>query len=227
MIRTLTAAFAAITLAGAASAGGKGPHADDIYLKVLNGRIATGTFDEGVFRRSRVFGAAMGVDFPNFADEPGFESAKGTFTPDTSIGFDLLGPLMVWTGASFAADPDLAMEVAKGPESRFTGGVGSVVTGFALPVDEDGDFHEHYDYSLHDLSRGDAIEGIFLLSMRLWSTDDGVGRSTPYWIVFNQGIDDTIHDEAIDWVRDNIVPAPGAGIAALMIGAGAFARRRR
>jgi hypothetical protein len=56
-------------------------------------------------------------------------------------------------------------------------------------------------------------------------TGGGFAESDSFYIVFNQNSDEAVHDAAIDYVREFIVPAPGA--AGLLAVSGLVAMRRR
>jgi hypothetical protein len=199
-------------------------HEGDVVLEVRHGRIITGLGEGADFRRAQVFGSELGAKgFPNTTDEPGFDNEPGTFDADSSLGFNLLAELTVWDGAGLASTASEIMEVAVGPESVTTGD--GFVPGFLLPVADDGSWHQHYEFTLLDSMRG-LMDGVYVLPMQLFSTDAGVDRSIPFWIVFNQNADEATHDAVIDWVSANVVPAPGAAAAVTAFVCLAGRRRR-
>ncbi len=223
MQMTLVGVVAAASFGGAAVAGEA--HEGDVVLEVRHGRIITGEGEGAAFRRSQVFGSELGGEgFPNTTDEPGFDNEPGTFGAGSSIGFNILGELLRWDGAGLSSTGGEVMELAVGPTS-VTSGAG-FVPGFLLPVEPDGSWHEHYDFTLLGGGGGSPTDGVYVLQMQLFSTDAGLDRSIPFWLVFNQNMDESVHDGVIDWVNANVVPAPGgAALGALVLAASA--RRRR
>ncbi len=208
-----------------ALAGEDHTHDGDIALTVRHGRIITGVGEGPEFRRAQVFGAELGAEgFPNTTDEPGFDNPPMTFAPGSSVRFDILGPLLQWDGAGLSnpAGGEI-MEIALGPVAVATGA--GFVPGFALPVSDEGDWHEHYEYTLLAGDRA-VSDGVYVLHMRLSSDDPSLRRSIPFWIVFNQNADDAIHDEVIDWVGAHVVPSPGGAALLALAGLGALRRRR-
>lgn len=223
-IAALIALSAAGAIAPVAIAGEDHTHEGDIVLTVRHGRIITGSGEGAEFRRNQVFGSELGAEgFPNTTDEPGFDNLPGTFAPGSLISFNILSELLQWDGAGLGSTVNgELMEISLGPASVSTSS--GFVPGFALPVEDNGEWHEHYEYTLVEGSRG-VTDGVFVLKMHLVSDEPGVGRSIPFWLVFNQNADEAIHDGVIDWVAANVVPAPGA--VALLIPAALGAVRRR
>lgn len=69
----------------------------------------------------------------------------------------------------------------------------------------------------------DDLVGIYLLEVRFGMS--GFVTSAPAWIVFNYGLDEEEHGLAVEWVEENLVPAPG--VPALLGLGGLVAGRRR
>jgi len=217
-------ALPAAAVAGA-GAGEDHTHEGDIVLTVRHGRIITGSGEGADFRRAQVFGSEFGAEgFPNTTDEPGFDNLLGTFAPGSLISFYILSELLQWDGAALGSTLNgEVMEISLGPVAVTTSS--GFVPGFTLPVGESGEWHEHYEYTLIDGGRG-VTDGVFALKMNLVSDDPGVGRSIPFWLVFNQNADEAIHDGVIDWVAAKVVPAPGAVALLIPTALGAVRRRR-
>lgn len=224
MTRMTPHILVATTIALTGTAAG---HDGDIGLRIVNNRIFTsavidtpqGSIVQGV---RRVFGAEF-IDFGGapYADDPGLFAEPGTF-PTSQLGFDILGPVLKWDGASFPAAPIPAetITIEFGPLSRTTPLANIVVPGFGINVGPAG-FDEHYDFTLN----APASDGIYALSLRLWSDAPGIRESRPFYIIFNWNESEPTHDLAIDWARANLVPAP-IGVAP-MLAAAAFAMGRR
>ena len=179
-------------------------HAGDIALGIAGGQIATGRFvaNQPVLDE-RVFVAEFGA-FPNFTDSPGFDGVESTFAPGSQIGFDILKALRKWDGMDFDAIPPETLRIRLGPSAntRLTPTTDQVVAGFGMPVNSFGEYHHHYQYTL----QAPASNGVYLLELRLWSTQAGLNPSEPFWIVFDQNSDQASVEAAAAWVKDNFLP---------------------
>lgn len=199
-------------------------HHGDVFLHVVNNRIATALIDEDgdVRLNRRVFESEFGEVAPDFTDEPGFDSDPGTFDPGSELGFNILRALRVWDGAAFAVIPDERLDIAFGPLGPVTTPpIDEIVPGFTVGVSPDGSWHNHLEYYLG----APAATGIYLLELNLFSSDAALRASKPFWLVFNQNDSEENHELAVGWVRQNLVPAPPAAwlLAATCVGP----RRRR
>lgn len=216
-MRTTLIATMTLAVAGTALA-----HEGDVGLKIVNGGIVTGIVEDGpggefVVPGQRVFAGEM-FEFGGriYADEPGLFAAAGEF-PDSDLGFDFASPVQRWTGSEFAsATQTFTLEF--GPLSATSPLAGSA-SGFGIGVGPAG-FDEHYDIYLNDPS-----VGVYLLALDFSSSDAGIGAAATTYLVFNNGEDEMVHDAAIDYVQDVIVPGPST-LALLGIGATALRRRR-
>ncbi len=72
--------------------------------------------------------------------------------------------------------------------------------GFALAVGANGQWHRHLEFTLVD----PAADGIYLLELVFEGSHPSLKESLPFWIVFNQNSPEPEHDEAIQWVIDNL-----------------------
>lgn len=222
-LAVLAAALAPATLA----------HADeeehvDVWVDLgPNGGLVIGGVNEELTEFTpgqRVFGAEFGEDpaLPFFADEPGFQALDGTFDPGFLLQVNLEGALGAWNGNGFDDAAGHSMTVSFGPASVTTGG--GPIAGFDFAADDLGGFHDHFDLDINGES-GDPADDIYLLPMSL-AFADGSNESETFWFVMNLGMDEVMHEAAIEWVELNLVPAPGvlalAGLAGL-----AGTRRRR
>lgn len=101
------------------------------------------------------------------------------------------------------------------------------VTGFVIAnTSPSGTLHKHLDFELFG-DGGDPAEGIYLAAMAI--NVSGYASSEPLFLVFNNGLSESIHEDAIDYVRLNVVPEPSLvlGMGALPLAALARWRRRR
>jgi hypothetical protein len=177
-------------------------HGGDIELQVVNGQIVT---------NKRVYAAELGEISPNEVDEPGFDNSTGTFSAGSKIGFSILDSLRQWDGHDFENIANETMSVHFGTSlgPAVTPEQPSVVSGFELPVSEEGEWHRHYDFVLND----PADPGIYLLQLQLSSDDPEVQQTEPFVIVFNQNESELNHDAAIEFAElqfNQNIPEPSA-----------------
>ncbi|GAB4339485.1 MAG: hypothetical protein Kow0010_27580 [Dehalococcoidia bacterium] len=226
-MKTMTSMLLSFTAAAyAATPAALAQHGGDVGLALDNNRIATGVYEMGVFvPGQRVFGAEFGELVPNFTDEPGFDSLPGTFPVPSTITFNVLGALRLWEGDHFGnLIPAEQISIGFGPITPVLTPLTDVFTpGFSLPVGSNGQWHRHLEFTLG----APASDGIYLLQMNLVGNQPSMQASLPFWFVFNQNMPESEHDEAIRWVNDNLVPAPGAAGVLLVAGGFMGTRRRR
>jgi hypothetical protein len=207
-------------------------HAGDIQLEIEDGKLVThnGRYFESSF-------STLISGTPSFyrSATPGFNSAPGLLVYDAEtespqeIGFNVLGPLLFWTGTSMAApQAGLALNMFWGPSSVAVTGA-SGVTGFSLggATDPDGSFHEHFTFEL----AADASPGAYGVLLELTPAGSSTfTKSDPFLLVFNRGLEYEAFESGVDaMVQVTAVPEPssialaGLGVAGL---AGAALRRR-
>ncbi|MFK7884250.1 MAG: hypothetical protein AB8F26_08745 [Phycisphaerales bacterium] len=220
--------FALIAVAG--MAGVAFADGGDYGLLIQDGKVVTGVgdHDEQVIENigERVFAADMSLVGANWvADEPGIFIEAGSMPDNSGIGFVIESPLMRWDGAGavdFSSMSSAPITLEFGPNSATSSMFAGDVGGFDILYDADSPtgFDEHWDVLL-DSSAG---AGIYLMQLRF--TVNGFEDSESTWTVFNAGFDEAIHDAAIDYVENVIVPAPGfMGLSAC--GVLLLSRRRR
>ena len=208
-----TASILAVT--GVASLGSVA-HADgalgDVWISSLNGTLITGGFDHTtgtvINPSQRVFAADFGIDpaFPFSTDEPGFTSDL----LGSTVAINLLQGLGRWNGAGFDAATSSLFASYGGQDATSTAG-GSF--GFLVTAGLD----LHPEFTLVD-----PLDGVYLASFTASSA--GYATSESFHVLFNLGESEIDHDEAIEWVEANLVPAPGA---LALLAAGVLAGRRR
>ena len=194
----------------------------------------------------RVFGYDFGEDpgDPFFTQDPGFNAASGSGLPAGSqllfnivgaAGLGLPANLSFWDGTgavSFSQTPaDETLTLAFGSQNRIVDDSTSFVSGFSLQtVTATGSIHRHLNATLNGVG-GDPTSGIYLLPLELQSSDASLVKSLPFFVVYNNGLDEAVHDLAIDWVKDNLVAVPEPSsfllLATVASGAGLMTRRRQ
>lgn len=184
----------------------------------------------------RVFGLEFGEvpGSPYFATDPGFNVQDGSgFAPGSQVGFRLLDTLGYWDGTGAVAFSAPAsgesMEFYSGPVSRSLDGTsfdGS--DAFVGPVvDSEGGTHFHLNTEIFGSDGDDdpaPAAGVYLIQMALLNSAV-TGASDPVFVLFNNGLNEQLHGESIEWVEANLVPEPTA--AALLAGLGGLALMRR
>jgi len=228
--RTIVASIAA-SAASFAFADGEG----DVGLLLDGDRIVTAVANDldGTFADvgERVFGAEL--DFvSNLGDAPGFFTTDGPtlpggfspFAAGTTITYQTNGAVTAWNGAGFESTSNRLRQIQiPGVVEILSPVDDAIVDGFEYTY-SGGDFDEHPDYAMTD----ETLDGVYLWKISFSALNGSGGllaSSDEAWVVFNFGVDDAVHEEALEWAEANI-PAPGA-TALLAAGGLVIARRRR
>lgn len=211
-----------LALASAASLA----HADeghgDLTVYHDGGILYTGAVDHDTGTLTpdvRVFEAEFQLSGSGvLAHEPGIDIPDGAFAPNSQLLLSVSRALRVWNGSDFfsIAPTDITLEF--GPQSLTTPPADVPVGPMIFDLDGEGGLHDHPDFMLND-----DLVGIYLLEVRFGMS--GFVTSAPAWIVFNYGLDEEEHGLAVEWVKENLVPAPG--VPALLGLGGLVAGRRR
>lgn len=219
------------TIAGAASTALG--HEGDVGLKVESGRLAT-VLVEGeppvqVFGDAeRVFGVELEFDPVEMivgAEEPGFATEDAGVLGRT-IGFSFTKSLRIWNDGLGAFEAT-AMRMSAG---RVDLGLAAVLTPMvderaalnpigSMPID----FHYLWTLEGADTMSG---QGVYLVEGVFTNPGGVLGESESVFFVFNYGMDEEVHDAAIAYAARVLVPTPGVGVAAAMMGL-TLRRRRR
>ncbi|MEO0513100.1 MAG: hypothetical protein AAF108_09430 [Planctomycetota bacterium] len=150
--------------------------------------------------------------FWNIGGDPGFESQSGVFEGQAGIGLDILGAARVWDGSDFDAIEPVALVISQGAGLAFTPSVSDeFVPGPVIAAANSiGKFHSHPDYSFEDVFTNQTPRvGVWLLPLRVWTTQEGVAPSDPIYIVLHQLADGAEVDAALEWTQANRVdPCP-------------------
>jgi len=150
-----------------------------------------------------------------WTDEPGFDSHAGTFPVGSSIGFNILDALKKWNGKGFdALDPNtdetLTISFLFGSTFVTCETRAGFVAGFEIPAAGDGSWHKHLGYTLNGAGNNGPSDGIYLLELELYNTssEPNITSSNPFWIVFNLGMPEQEHHNAIHWVDEKLPQLP-------------------
>lgn len=207
----------------------------DIEFDVMDGqlvtepRIAESEFGEGLLPAYRF-------------DDPGFD-AEGTLPPGSLIGFNVptiaLGAesrsMWFWSGlgdVSFGATPanyNVRVSHPEAVESTLIDGISSA-SGFEFAqADDAGGIHSHLVFDLVNAA-GDGIDppssGVYLMATSFTGTD--LAESDPLYWVAASGVDEEIHEAAVEYVHDTlVVPEPSGLVLAIIASLATLLVRRR
>lgn len=206
----------------------------DIGIRNVAGKLQTisvtdeppnqifGTEELRVFPVDLTFDA---IDSVVKAEEPGLASQDSTVL-GRSLRIDILKAARVWnpvTGVFDATSQQLS--TGKLPAFPFfnTPATDTTVATNTFVVSDD----FHFDWVLNGATSSTG-QGIYLVELQLIDTSasGSLASSLPYWAVFNYGLDENEHDAAVDYVANNLVPAPG-GVLLAATGLAFGLRRRR
>lgn len=239
-----------------AAAGAAAAH-DDVVPYALDGKIVTGGHDDATLSDTvalRVFGYDFGEDpgDPYFIGDPGFNNGgfaigvfpgNGLLPSGFTLAFDVITNLQYWDGAgavNFSTAPvDVALGLQRGSNTVHVSGSGQTGTVPTIGgTGASGRLHVHLG-SLLEHTDGinpaapNAPDGIYLLGMTLKLPGSGLANSDPLYFVYNNGLDEEVHDQAIEWVTNTlVVPEPsswlmmGSALGAVWL-VGCRKRRRR
>lgn len=237
--------YSIVTILGVAafSVAAFGAHVD-IRPYLTDGKITAGAAELAgstvvpVADHQQVFGAELGEDDPGqpfMSEDPGFLAEIGAFPGGAGklIAWTALDGLKYWNGSGFGTVPSgESLQITKGSQS--TNIASLLPAGFAFgTIHADGGLHEHMTFELLGADGnpipGDGVEpaaGIYLLTLQLGTTMDGVAPSDPIWLVYNNGDTEENHDLAVEWVERHLAPEP-AGLIGLMLAGAVLIRGAR
>lgn len=211
----LIASASLLAFSSVALAGGE---LGDVWVYASGGNLVTGAWDhdtgEVTSLDRRVFSAEFGEDpaFPFSTDEPGI----GSDLVGTTLTMNMLQGLGTWNGSGFSGSAAILNVAFGGQEASSSAG-----GGFSFLVTQGLDLHA--EFTMAGLRGADPANGIYLAAFKFAAS--GLATSQTMWVVYNLGMDEESHEEAIEWVEANLVPAPG--VMTLLGLAGLAGRRRR
>jgi hypothetical protein len=218
-------------LALAATAAPVFAHGGDVGLIIQNNRIITGeVLDDGsggefVEPGERVFAGDIGLVIPGFGDEPGFFADADAFPDNAPVGFNIMAAVRKWDEANStwaAASETLRLERPDGAIDVITPASDVFTPGWAFTFPAQGEFDDHPNFYVQNRTG----PGVYLLALRFWTNDPSAADSDTAWLVINDLAEEAVHDAAIEYTEEFVVPAPGAAIL-LTAAAPLMLRRRR
>jgi hypothetical protein len=227
---------------------------EDVLPYGVGSKIVTGGHDDVLGTNNitqRVFGYDFGEDpsDPYIIGDPGFNNgafAIGLFPNDGllpagfTLGLNVLTNLQYWNGtgavsfAPSAAGVDFGL--TRGSNTLHISGTGlSGVTPTIGSTGGIGRLHVHTSSALKFTDgtnplAPNAPDGVYLFGLEMTLSGSGLANSDPIYFVFNNGVSEEIHDEAIDWVQNNLVvpePATWVLLALGLLVAPLMGRKRR
>ncbi|MCC7146397.1 MAG: PEP-CTERM sorting domain-containing protein [Phycisphaeraceae bacterium] len=214
------------------------------YFDAQSGTLLTGGLDHSGNHTAppiSVYGYEFGEDeFDPFnPTDPGVNQSAGVgnLPAGSPVRYNVLSSLLYWDGDGDVAwsGPlgDTHIDLLVGTSSRTLTGISGAQAGSLIQtVAANGSLHKHFVTSLFvDYVSSNVpdepgylapADGIYAFSLELTLTQgDTLFVSDPIWIVFNNGMDEEIHDAAMA-----AVPEP-ASIGLLAFGGLAMMRRRQ
>jgi hypothetical protein len=171
-------------------------------------------------------------------NDPGFNTVGASALPGGSqlilrvpspTIFGLPANLTYWGGSgevNFGAVPSgESLRLNRGTQDRIFANNTSAIADLSIgTVGANGSIHQHLNSFLQgsdgNVDPGDGIvpaDGVYLATFNLASSDPLIADSQPLFLVYNNGVSEAFHDEAIDWVETNLVPIPEPATLALAL----------
>jgi hypothetical protein len=216
---------------------------EDVVPYESGGKIVTGGHDDVLGTdniEQQVFGYDFGEDplDPYFIGDPGFNNGgfaigvypgNGLLPTGFTLGFDVLTNLQYWDGTggvSFAGAPvDVSLGLQRGSSTVVIDALGHSGTAPNIgSTGVSGRLHVHLSSLLNatdgvDPGLPNAPDGVYLVGLQLKLPGSGLLDSDPIYFVYNNGLDEEVHDQAMEWVELNLVPEPASWVLVALGGA--------
>lgn len=209
-------------------------HDGDIGVVNVNGRLSTllvtGEPPDQVFGDpERVFAVEMLFSMDDNAvltDEPHFATNDASVL-GLSMNFTLTKAVRQWNNTLGVFEPT-ATTITVGNPALGLDNVTSPATDMAVAAATIPVFQAHNPLYLWmlDGATDTTGQGVFLVEGVFVNPSSALAPSEPLWLVFNYGMDESVHDAAVDYANANFVPAPSASCVLVLMGAAALRRRR-
>lgn len=201
--------LAAVSLLASAGVASAQLHDADFIIRVTDGAFEAGRVINGdVAWGERLFAGEFGREgVPNVTNDPGVDSPSGGLPSGLRVNIDITAALRWWNGSNFDTIPAETVVIEKSRQTIETPATDTLVTGLRLGTSSsNGGFHHHATFFLdHTI----GFEGVWLVSYRLSDADGVIEPSEPLYVVFRQGNSQVAaQDEAMQWVRDNLLGSP-------------------
>ncbi|MFA5205031.1 MAG: PEP-CTERM sorting domain-containing protein [Lentisphaeria bacterium] len=240
-------AFLTRLAAGVALGAAVGATADDHYDIApywQDGQLLTGGLSHmgaAVAPTITAYGYEFGEDAadPYNLSDPGVNQAAGTgnLPAGAVLRYNLRGSLLYWDGTgdvAWSAPTDTISLLCGANSLTMTGTSGAQTGSLIQSVAADGSLHKHFTTSLFAAGAASNVpgedgyvaptDGIYAFQMELTLTPmTGTYTSNAFWVVFNNGMSEAVHEAAIEALT--AVPEPTA-LALLAAAAAGLLRRR-
>jgi hypothetical protein len=211
LLRGLSAGLLA---AGAAASAWAADHAGDVAVFAREGQLKLGGQRVEVQASTgfKIYRADLGDLFhgPWATSNPGFQTqGSERLKPGVEIGFEGLGALGFWDGASWslaAAGTQLAVSDYLEADSLWSSaGVSPGASQLLGETSASGKLHEHLVFSI---TEGAAV-GAYQITLRLNSAD--YLSSDPFYMILNRGLDEAAFQRAREaFIQASPVPEPAS-----------------
>ncbi len=208
----MTAALFTTALASSLTLAGE-VHNADFIPAVQDGKIVVGAFDPDtneIVYPSPIMSAILGGEgFPNFTNDPGFNSELGALVPGMTIGFNIMQAPRVWDEVSedFETIAEEQFIVRAAAQNITAPSTDTIVPGIVFgqaSLDPSASFHHHMQYLLNG-GLPPAVDGVWMLQLELWSESGSIEPSDPIYIVFGQGTGTANISDGITWIEENLL----------------------
>ena len=217
MSRTFLSAFS-LALATMALPAAAQVHSDDVRMGVSGGKLTVSGAPHTNLQGLSIFEGDLGDLAGGLfsTDDPGFDSAPGTFGSGVRVNYQAHGPLHFWNGSAWssAAVPSavtLRLEGNLGETTLFaSNGISGDASGLIGVAGTSGQIHEHLDWTV--LGGNRTAVGAYYVSLSLAA--NGFASSDPFYVVLNRGLDEAAFETSVQALA--AVPEPSVWALSLL-----------